>query len=131
MATIHQQRIAEQIRTVLSELFLREMRDPRLQGLTVTDVTVDREIQYAEIYVHALGEDERQEEVLEALERATGFMRREVAGFLRVRSVPHLRFHWDPTLAHAERIDELLNRLDIPADIPAIPDVPDVDMQEE
>lgn len=131
MATIHQQRIAEQIRTVLSELFLREMRDPRLQGLTVTDVTVDREIQYAEIYVHALGEDERQDEVLEALERATGYLRREVAGFLRTRSVPQLRFHWDPTLEHAERINELLDRLDIPAETADTIDAMDEDTPEE
>ena len=114
MTGIHQQRIAEQIRQVLSELFLREMRDPRLQGLTVTEVTIDRELQFAEVYVHALGEDERQEEVMAALDRASGFLRREVGRVVNLRRTPELRFKWDPIFAQAEKIDRLLDSLDIP-----------------
>lgn len=124
MSKIHQRRIAEQIRVLLSELFLREMRDPRLQGLTVTGVDVDREIQYADIYVHALGEDEREEEVMDALLGASGFLRREVGGVLHVRSVPQLRFHWDPTFAHAESINDLLDSIDIPEPEDDSPDLP-------
>ncbi len=117
MAGIHQQRVAEQIRQILSELFLREMRDPRLQGLTVTEVTIDRELQFAEVYVHALGEEERQDEVMIALERAGGFLRREVGGVVNLRRTPELRFHWDPTFAQAEKIDRLLDNLDIPEEV--------------
>lgn len=117
MSKIRQQRTAEQIRIILSELVLRELRDPRLQDLTITDVKIDRELQYADIYVNALGDESRQEEVMAALKRATGFMRKELAGRMTLRTVPHLHFHWDPTLAHAERIDALLDSLDIPAEI--------------
>jgi ribosome-binding factor A len=122
MSKIRQQRTAEQIRLILSELVLRELRDPRLQDLTFTDVRIDRELQYADIYVHALGDDSREVEVTAALEGATGYLRRELAQRMRLRTVPHLHFHWDPTLAHAEHINTLLDSLDIPAATPGIVD---------
>lgn len=114
MSKIRQQRTAEQIRIILSELILRQMRDPRLQGLTITDVTIDRELQYADVYVNALGDDDRELEVTTALHGARGYFRRELAGRLDLRTVPQLHFHWDPTLAHAEHISQLLDSLDIP-----------------
>ena len=114
MSKIRQQRTADHIQTILSELLVRDMRDPRLQGLTITDVRIDRELQYADIYVSALGDDSREDEIIAALVRATGFLRRELAGRLTLRTVPQLHFHWDPTLAHVERISELLDSLDIP-----------------
>lgn len=116
MSKIRQQRTAGQIRNILSELVLRELSDPRLQDLTFTDVKIDRELQYADVYVAALGDDTRREEVMAALEGATGFLRRELASRLRLRTVPYLHFHWDPTLAHVERINTLLDKLDIPAE---------------
>jgi len=114
MSKIRQRRTAEQIRYILSELFLRQMHDPRLQGLTITDVKIDRELQYANIYVNALGNESRQREVMTSLDKAVGFLRRELSGRMRVRTVPQLQFHWDPTLAHAEEINQLLDSLDIP-----------------
>ena len=114
MSTVRQQRTAEQIRTTLSQLLLLEMKDPRLQGVTVTRVTIDRELQYADVYVHALAKDEREEEVMDVLQKASGFLRRELGNTLHVRHVPNLHFHWDPSLAHAERINRLLDDLDIP-----------------
>lgn len=114
MSTVRQQRTAEQIRTTLSQLLLLEMNDPRLQGVTVTRVTVDRELQYADIYVHALAEDDREDEVMDALARASGFLRRELGNTLRIRHIPALHFHWDPSLAHAEHINQLLDDLEIP-----------------
>ena len=55
-------------------------------------------------------------EVMDALVGATGYLRRELAPRLTLRTVPHLHFHWDPSLAHAERISQLLDSLDIPTD---------------
>lgn len=114
MSDIRRKRTAEQIKTIFSSLFLREMGDPRLQGITVTDVTIDRELQYADIYVNALGDESRQEEVMTAVDGASGYLRRELASRLNTRTVPQLRFHWDPTLAYAERIEQLLDSLDLP-----------------
>src|SRR5690554_5547786 len=114
METVRQRRTAEQIRTTLSQLLLLEMKDPRLAGVTITRVTIDRELQYADVYVHALAEDEREEEVLQGLERATDFLRRELGSSLRLRHIPQLHFHWDPSLAHADHINQILDDLYIP-----------------
>lgn len=116
MSRIRQQRTADQIQQILSVLFLRELNDPRLQGVTVTDTTIDRELEHADIYVHALGDDMelRQQEVLDALKKASGYLRHELAQRLDVRGVPQLHFHWDPTLAQAEAVNAILDSLDIP-----------------
>lgn len=112
--TIKQERMNERIREILSDLLLFEVKDPRLSGVTITQVQLDRELQFATVYVNALAEEEREEEVLEGLERAQGFLRREVGKRVRLRRTPELRFKWDNTLEHAERVNELLDSLDIP-----------------
>ena len=114
MSKIRQQRTADQIMRELSSMFLRDISDPRLHAITVTAVSIDRELEHADIYVNALGDESRQEEVMQALQGAGGFLRHELAGRIRMRSVPHLHFHWDPTLAHAEQVSEILNNLIIP-----------------
>lgn len=114
MSKIRQQRTAEQLRVIFSELFLRELNDPRLHGLTVTNVNIDRELEHADIYVSAMGDDSRQENVMEALKSAEGFLRRELSGRVRLRKVPQLHFHWDPTLAQMQEVESILNNLVIP-----------------
>lgn len=109
-----QERIAERIQMIISELLLRQLRDPRLEGVTVTEVNIDRELQHANVYVNALGDEERAEEVMAGLDSAAGYIRREVAQRLQLRSAPQLRFHWDPRLAYIEEVNELLEHLDIP-----------------
>jgi ribosome-binding factor A len=116
VSKIRQQRTAEQIRVILSELVLREIRDPRIKDITITEVRIDRELLYADIYVNALGDESREHEVLSALDGANGFLRRELAARLDMRMVPNLHFHWDPTLEHAEHISQLLDSLEIPTE---------------
>jgi ribosome-binding factor A len=116
MMSIIQDRMAEQIQTILSTLLLREVADPRLKNITVTEVRIDPELAYANIYINALGDESRQDAVMAGLERAKGFLRREVAKRVRLRSAPELIFHWDETLERGERINRLLSSLDIPPD---------------
>ena len=111
MPSVRQIRVADRIRSELSELFLRETKDPRLALVTVTDVIIDREFAFAEIYVSAFGEEERKEEVLEALEHAKGYLRSQIGARVRLRRTPDLRFFWDPSLEHGERISQLLDSL--------------------
>jgi ribosome-binding factor A len=112
--SIKQDRISGRIRTILSELLLREVADPRLHHVTITDVAIDPELLYAKIYVNALGEEERQADVMEGLNRAKGFLRREVGKHVRLKKTPELEFHWDETLLRSERINQLISSLDIP-----------------
>jgi len=114
MSKIRQQRTADQLQRLLSELFQRELSDPRLQGISVTDVKIDRELEHADVYINALGDESREKEAMRALQKATGFLRREIARRMRLRKVPQLHMHWDPTLRQAMEVEAILDSLDIP-----------------
>ncbi len=114
MGKIKQQRVAEQLRIILSELLLSEVNDPRVQGVTITEVDIDRELMHADIKVNALGEEERAAEVMAGLNSAHSFLRRELGQRLRLRKIPQLHFHWDYSLQQALEIENLLDQLDIP-----------------
>jgi ribosome-binding factor A len=104
-------RVADQIAQELAKIFQREVTDPRLTMLTVTGADVDRELDYATVYVTATGNPERKDEVLKALEGARGFLRHELSSRIRLRSFPQLRFRWDASQEHGARIDELLDQI--------------------
>ncbi|MEW5830164.1 MAG: 30S ribosome-binding factor RbfA, partial [Chloroflexota bacterium] len=80
------QRIGDRIRQELSEMLIREISDPRLSQVYVTDVRVDRELAFANIYVSAVEGVERSEEILAGLESASGFIRRTLAGRVDLRA---------------------------------------------
>lgn len=105
------QRIADRIRQELSEMLIREIHDPRLEFVYVTDVKVDRELAYADVFVSAVEGHERSREILTGLESASGFIRRNLAGRVDLRVFPRLRFHWDPTPENADHIEKVLAEL--------------------
>jgi ribosome-binding factor A len=102
------QRIADRIRQELSEILIREINDPRLKLVYLTDVKVDRELAYADIYVSAVEGLSRSKDVLAGLESASGFIRRTLASRMELRAFPRLRFHWDVTPENADRIEKKL-----------------------
>jgi len=102
------ERIADRIREEFSGMLLRDLSDPRLKLVSVTDVRLDRDLSYADVFVSALEGMTRSREVLQALESASGFIRRELTRRVDLRSVPRLRFHWDPTPENADRIERTL-----------------------
>jgi ribosome-binding factor A len=118
-------RIEDRIRQDFSELLLFKLQDPRLSGISVTDVRVDRELSYASIYVSSLEGSERAEEVLAGLESAKGFLRRELSQRAQLRYFPQLRFYWDPTPERADHIEKLLDQ------IRAEPPLPDEEDDEQ
>jgi len=105
---IRLQRISDRIRNELAEMLVKEVQDPRLSGISVTDVKVDRELAFADIYVSAVEGQERTREVMEGLHSASGFLRRELAVRVDLRVFPKLRFHWDPTPERADHIERIL-----------------------
>jgi ribosome-binding factor A len=107
-SAVRLQRIADRIRQDLSEMLIREISDPRLHQIFITDVEVDREMAFADIYVSAVEGAVRSSEILAGLEHASGFLRRELASKIELRTFPRLRFHWDPTPENADHIEHLL-----------------------
>jgi len=105
------QRISERIRQELSEMLIREISDPRLKQIYVTDVKVDKELAYADIFVSAVEGVSRSADVLAGLESASGFIRRNLAARVELRAFPRLRFHWDMTPENADHIEKVLAEL--------------------
>jgi ribosome-binding factor A len=92
-------------------LLARELSDPCLADITVTDVEVTADLGHAHVFVGQVGEDHPPDEVMKALERAIGFIRGELAERGVLRFVPNLSFHWDASADRGQRIDELLRQI--------------------
>jgi len=93
----------------LADLIQRELKDPRVGFVTVTEVRMSPDLKHARVYVSVFeGGEEGKQESVAALQRAEGFLRRSLGRRLRLRYVPHLRFVVDDTLDHSARIEELL-----------------------
>ena len=105
------QRISDRIRQELSELLIREISDPRLKQIYVTDVKVDKELAYADVFVSAVEGVSRSTDVLAGLESASGFIKRNLASRVELRAFPRLRFHWDMTPENADHIEKVLAKL--------------------
>ena len=89
-------------------MLIREISDPRLKQIFITDVKIDRELAFADVYVSAVEGASRSAEVLAGLESASGFIKRNLASRVEIRAFPRLRFHWDPTPEHADHIEKIL-----------------------
>jgi len=97
-------------RRELSRLLLTEIKDPRVAGITVSEVRVTNDLSYADVFVR-VDSPARVAEAIEGLERSAGFVRRELGRALSLRKIPEFRFEVDQTLEHASRIEELLRRV--------------------
>lgn len=116
VSKLRSQRIADRVREELSEMMIQEVQDPRLEGVFITDVSVDRELAFADVYVSTLEGAERSAEVIDGLQHAGGYLRTKLARRVELRTMPRLRFHWDPTPEHADQIERLLKDINISPD---------------
>lgn len=109
-------RVSERVRAELMDLILRgELKDPDADGVTVLDVKMSADLRQARVYVrHLLGSEfpaDGRKRLLSALERAKGFLRREVTQRAGLRYAPDLRFFWDDGIDDALRIEGLLDEI--------------------
>lgn len=105
-------RIADRIKEEISEMLVTgQISDPRLTQVFITDVTVDRELMYANIFISSIEGKEASQFILEGLESASGYLRSVLSKRIELRSFPKLRFFWDETPERAERIERLIDSL--------------------
>ena len=105
-------RIADRIQELLSEMLITgKISDPRLASVFITDVTVDREMSFANIFVSSLEGKTQSDKILSGLEHASGYLRSSLAHEINLRTFPALRFFWDETPERAERIEQLLDSI--------------------
>ena len=114
-------RLGEEIRRIVSDLLLREIKDPRLSGIvSITAVEVTEDGSYATVYVTKLAgkaseeiSAEEKEDVLAALRSAKGLIRHEIGRQIKLRHVPDLLFKMDTSLEYGRHISKLIHELGI------------------
>jgi len=112
MATFKRaQRVAERIMSEVSDILVREVSDPRIKQMTITGVKLSDDLRTARIYFVEMGQDTCRPETQKALEKATGFLRRELGKRLELRYVPEIIFSADPSFAYGSRIDTIFAQI--------------------
>lgn len=109
--SIRQRKLADQIKSLVSVIIDRKLKDPRKGFITVTHVKVSGDLRIASIYFTTLGDQEAREKSMEALKSATNFIRGELAPHLKIRFIPELRFFYDETADYAQHIDSLIRKI--------------------
>ncbi|MCL1061112.1 30S ribosome-binding factor RbfA [Shewanella benthica] len=105
-------RIGQQLQQELAQVLHRDIKDPRVGMVTVNDVEVSRDLSYAKVFVTFFEEDEKIVAVkLEALSSAAGYIRSLVAGRMKLRVMPELRFIYDASLVEGMRMSNLVTRV--------------------
>ncbi|MGB0647455.1 MAG: 30S ribosome-binding factor RbfA [Bradymonadia bacterium] len=103
-------RVASLLREVLTEV-LRTVKDPRVSGVSVTDVEVTGDLREAKVFIACYGEEAAGHTQLEGLTKATSYIRREIGQRIQLRTTPSLSFHLDTSLVYGARIESLLRSI--------------------
>lgn len=106
-------RVSQEIYRLLSNLLRREVKDPRLQDVTLTECQINKDLSIAKIYFSVMGAKEGDQAVVEAeqaLEKAKGFFRSEIGKQIRLRITPDVRFYYDTVPDHVDHIEQLIKK---------------------
>lgn len=109
-------RLAETIKEEVARIILEEIKDPRIGFITLTDVEVAEDLRYAKLYVSIMGNEETVKNSLEALDRASGFIRSELGKAVRLRYVPEISFKYDQSIEQGAHISKLLREVGLKGD---------------
>ncbi len=101
------ERVAGSLRRELAKLIQRELKDPEVGFIGLSDVEVSRDLAHAKVFVTVFETDKAQSTV-KALKRAAGFLRSRLSQEMRIRSVPELHFHHDASVETGQRMDSLI-----------------------
>ena len=95
----------------MSDIILKEVKDPRLHSVTITSVKISDDLRNAKIYFVEMGKDECSDDIKAGLNRAAGFIRRKLGERLQLRYVPELIFIHDTSFGYGTRIEKLLAQI--------------------
>ena len=108
MKNTRSRRVAEQIHHELTDILRRDMKDPRIAGITIHAVEVSSDLEYAKVWFTLM--DGESPEVSKALGHANGFLRSELAQRMRLRMVPRLTFQYDKSIERGVHLSQLIER---------------------
>ena len=103
-------RVAEQIRRELAELIRTELKDPRVGMISITDVEVTADYAHAKVFFSTLAGSEHVAEVLIGLQKASGFLRRELGKRISIHMTPQLHFVFDESLERGADLSQLIQK---------------------
>jgi len=109
--SIRTERVASLLKEELGAILVRDYRDPSYGFITVTDVSITRDLRIAKIYFSIMGNPEVQKKTMAMLEHERSHLRGLLGSRLRLRLVPELLFYQDTTLDRVQRINELINEI--------------------
>lgn len=112
MDTKRMLRVAEAYQKEITQVLHRDVRDPRLNGVTVTHVIFTPDLRLAKIYFDVAGGRVREKEVLSGFEHSKGFLRRELSQRVRIKFTPDLKFYFDDSVEVNNRMDELFRTIE-------------------
>lgn len=112
MGELRVRKIQEFIKQEVSNILLRELKDPRLGFVTVTDARITGDLREATVYVSLFGKAEEKENTLKVLKNATGYIRTEVGRRLGIRYSPTIEFKEDTSLDYGMKIDKILRDIE-------------------
>ena len=104
-------RVADLIKVELSDIILRQIRDPRIGTVTITGVKLTDDLRSARVYFVRMGQDTNTGDIREALQKASGFLKKELGVRLRLRYIPSITFVYDRSFEYGSRIEKLLDEV--------------------
>jgi ribosome-binding factor A len=113
MSQTRVEKVQELMKQEVSEIVLRELKDPRIGFVTVTEVKCTADLREAKIYVSVMGSDDQVKNTLAGLKSSMGFIRREIGRRIRLRFTPEISLALDKSLDYSAHIQELLLKVEM------------------
>jgi len=111
MSSTREQRLSKLLKEELSAIILREINDPRLGMISITDVELTPDLKVAYVHISAFGDQTERDQSIMVLDHAAGFLRMTLSKIVNLRHTPELRFKLDTSLERASRVYDLLNKI--------------------
>jgi ribosome-binding factor A len=110
-SAVRRERLAAAVRETLSQVLLREVKDPRLDGVVISAVEFSGDLKLARAFFSVVGDDERERQAADGLKQATGFLKRQLSRELRMHNPPDLEFRRDLGFERADRVQRILDQI--------------------
>ena len=111
LVTKRQARVGDLLKQTIAELIVRKVKDPRVEGVTITGVDVSMDLKVGRVFYCILNE-ERKAGAQQGLDSAAGYLRHELRKILRLKNVPELSFIYDASFDYGLKIDGILEDME-------------------
>ncbi|HLV10114.1 MAG TPA: 30S ribosome-binding factor RbfA [Halanaerobiales bacterium] len=105
------QRLAELLKKEIADILLKEIKDPRIGFVSVTDIDVSNDLRHASVYVSVLGNEDERQNTMEGLEKATGYIRKLIGERIKIYHTPEIIFKYDSSLEHGIHISHIIDEI--------------------